>query len=154
MWSRWCCWKMQSSLWRALHWGTKAGFVALPPNSMVDRRPSSRSSTSSGGPLQPRAGARHSPFSKWFVPGEAEMASAVDFSSERRAHRANFSPISALCAWRSPAHGGDGSQALDCFSFLVARGLCANFVACNSNSRFLRAVDEKGQRCNFYTHRQ
>jgi hypothetical protein len=66
-------WKMvvlaTSYLWRVHQRGTHAGVSALPPISMVDRRPSSRSSTSSGGLLQLCVGDRHHFFSKWFVPG-------------------------------------------------------------------------------------
>jgi hypothetical protein len=82
------------------------------------------------------------------------MAGAVEFSSVWRAHRANPSLISALCTWRSPACGGDGAQALDCFSLFVARVLFANFMVCTSNTRFSRAVEAKGQRCNLCTHRE
>jgi hypothetical protein len=60
------------------------------------------------------------------------MAGAVDSSSELRTPRAASSLISALCVLRSPACGGEGARALDCFPYFIARVIFVNFSAFTS----------------------
>jgi hypothetical protein len=47
-------------------------------------------------------------------------------------------------AWRSPATSGGDTRVLDCFFLLFSRVFFEIRVAFSSNSRFLRARDEKG----------
>jgi hypothetical protein len=56
------------------------------------------------------------------------MAGAVDSSSEWGTPQAASSLISALCILRSPACGGDGARAFDCFSYFIARVLFVNWA--------------------------
>jgi hypothetical protein len=132
---------------------SNVGYSASTLISMAGWWPSSRSSTSFGGPHQPCAGAHRCFSSKWFVPGAVEMADAVDSSSEWRTPRAASSLISVLCILRSPACGGDGARALDCFSYFIARVLFVYSVPLLSNFRFSRAKHAKGHHCNLCTHR-
>jgi hypothetical protein len=143
----------QHAPWRVHQQGTSAGLSALPLQSMAEWRPSTRSTTSFGGPLLPSAGARCRFAPKWLVPGGVEAAGAGGSSSDSRASRASSSPISAFYALRSPASGGEGAQALDCFFHVFARVLSVICNAFSSNSRFSRARDAKGHCCNFCTHR-
>jgi hypothetical protein len=50
----------------------------------------------------------------------------------------------------SPACGGRGTKALDCFSTFLARVLCVNCRVSSSNSWLFRARDDKGPCCNLY----
>jgi hypothetical protein len=139
--------------WRVIQRGTFAGSAASPPFSMAEGRPSTRSSTSSGGPLLPSAGARRCCAPKWFVHGGAGTAGAGRSSSEWRAPRATSSLTSASYASRSPAAGGEGDQAPDYFFRFLARVLSVKYNAFSSNFRFSRARDAKRHYCNSCTHR-
>jgi hypothetical protein len=141
------------AVWRVRPWGTFAGIDASPPCSMAEGRPSTRSPTSSGGPLLHSVGARRGYTPKWFVPGGVDMAVAGSSSSDWRAPRATSSLTLKSCASRSPATGGEGDRAPDCFSRFLARVLSVKCNVFSSNFRFFRARDVKGHCCNSCTHR-
>jgi hypothetical protein len=55
--------------------------------------------------------------------------------------------LGVICALRSPAGGGEDSNALDCFFNLCARVLFIILEVLSSNFRFSRAIDVRGSLC-------
>jgi hypothetical protein len=61
-----------------------------------------------------------------------------------------FLDLGVACASRSPANGGEGFQAPDCFYISCARVLFVNLEALSSNCRFSTSiVDARGPPCNY-----
>jgi hypothetical protein len=62
----------------------------------------------------------------------------------------NFlSDLGVPCALRSPASGGEDTQAPDCLLFLCARVLFVILEALSSNIRFYRTIEARGPPCNY-----